>query len=421
MKNLTGEVSGMVFDRGIFSSDSFIKVYWDSLKKQGDSSSSSSSSDNTIKDGTYSVTGSMYKPGMSALSMSDSAIDHTMKLVVSGGRASLTMNFHGMNISGIKGYLGSLSYYGSGYGKDQYGNPTGSLSGVSVESVQRNSDGTVVSDAYGTNYPSVVSFSLIPEALKDGIVPLQVTVPVMEAITAGTGTQNVYLKLDISSMKPVSGGNSSSGGSSSSSGSSTGTYPSASPSVTPSVTPSAKPTETPAASSNPIETPAAKPSAEPTKEPQATPSMEPETTPSATAEPTKAPTKKPETTKKPAANKAKVGTKVTKSGKTYKITAKGKVTFIKSKKNIKSVTIPATIKVNGVTCKVTAIAPGLFKNNKKLTSVTIGKNITKVGKNAFKGCRKLKTIKFAKGISKKMKKSLKKQLIKAGAKNVKFK
>ena len=63
----------------------------------------------------------------------------------------------------------------------------------------------------------------------------------------------------------------------------------------------------------------------------------------------------------------------------------------------------------------------LFKNNKKLTSVTIGKNITKVGKNAFKGCKKLKTIKFAKGISKKMKKSLKKQIIKAGAKNVKFK
>lgn len=421
MKNLTGEVSGMVFDRGIFSSDSFIKVYWDSLKKQGDSSSSSSSSDNTIKDGTYSVTGSMYKPGMSALSMSDSAIDHTMKLVVSGGRASLTMNFHGMDISGIKGYLGSLSYYGSGYGKDQYGNPTGSLSGVSVESVQRNSDGTVVSDAYGTNYPSVVSFSLIPEALKDGIVPLQVTVPVMEAITAGTGTQNVYLKLDISSMTPVSGGNSSSGGSSSSGSSSSGsssgaTYPSAVPSAKPSATPSASPTTAPSQtpSAEPT-TPAVNPSAEPTKEPQTTPSVEPTKTPDATVEPTTAPTKKP------AANKAKVGTKVTKSGKTYKVVAKGKVAFVKSKKNTKSVTIPATVKVNGVTCKVTTISQGLFKNNKKLTSVTIGKNITKVGKNAFKGCKKLKTIKFAKGISKKMKKSLKKQIIKAGAKNVKFK
>ena len=71
--------------------------------------------------------------------------------------------------------------------------------------------------------------------------------------------------------------------------------------------------------------------------------------------------------------------------------------------------------------KVTAIAPNVFKNNKKLTTVIIGKYVTKVGNNAFKGCKKLKTVKFAKGISAKTKKSLKKQIVKAGAKKAKFK
>ena len=42
---------------------------------------------------------------------------------------------------------------------------------------------------------------MIPEALEDGYVPLQVFVPLMDAIASGTGTQSVYLKLDWSSIK----------------------------------------------------------------------------------------------------------------------------------------------------------------------------------------------------------------------------
>jgi hypothetical protein len=56
------------------------------------------------------------------------------------------------------------------------------------------------------------------------------------------------------------------------------------------------------------------------------------------------------------------------------------------------VIIPASITVNGKTYKVTAIANGAFKNNKKLTSVVIGKNVVSVGKEAFKGCTKLKKV-----------------------------
>ena len=61
-------------------------------------------------------------------------------------------------------------------------------------------------------------------------------------------------------------------------------------------------------------------------------------------------------------------------------------------KNAKTITIPATIKVKGVTYKVTKIADNSFKNNNKITKITIGENIVSIGKNVFYGCKKLKTI-----------------------------
>jgi hypothetical protein len=53
--------------------------------------------------------------------------------------------------------------------------------------------------------------------------------------------------------------------------------------------------------------------------------------------------------------------------------------------------------VNGITYKVTSIANNAFKGNKKLTKVTIGKNVTKIGKNAFSGCKNLKKITITAG------------------------
>ena len=61
--------------------------------------------------------------------------------------------------------------------------------------------------------------------------------------------------------------------------------------------------------------------------------------------------------------------------------------------NMTEITIPASIKVNGKTYKVTAIGAGAFKGF-KITSLTIGKNISKIGKDAFRKCSKLKTIKI---------------------------
>lgn len=69
------------------------------------------------------------------------------------------------------------------------------------------------------------------------------------------------------------------------------------------------------------------------------------------------------------------------------------VTYMKStNNNAATITVPATITVNGVAYKVTGIAANAFANNKKITKVTIGKNVTSIGKNAFKNCKKLKTV-----------------------------
>ena len=104
--------------------------------------------------------------------------------------------------------------------------------------------------------------------------------------------------------------------------------------------------------------------------------------------------------------------------------------------------IPSTVVINGSKCKVTEVKKKGFAKFAKITKVTFGKNITKVGGSAFDGCKKLKTIvfkgtkvptfkskafkgtaskikvKFAKKMSKKNKAKLKKKLKKAGIKKI---
>ena len=106
--------------------------------------------------------------------------------------------------------------------------------------------------------------------------------------------------------------------------------------------------------------------------------------------------KQGETTPVPAA-KGKVITD--KQGISYKVTKSdakdGEVTFAKPKSSVKgTVKIPDTVTIDGITYKVTAIEANAFKNNKNITKVIIGNNVTVIGKNAFAGCAKLKTVKI---------------------------
>ena len=88
---------------------------------------------------------------------------------------------------------------------------------------------------------------------------------------------------------------------------------------------------------------------------------------------------------------------------TYKVTACSKkvktVTVIGSKKQLKSITIPATVTYRKMKFKVTEISKNAFKKQKKLTKVTIGKNVTKIGANAFYGDKKLSKVTIGKNVT----------------------
>ena len=89
----------------------------------------------------------------------------------------------------------------------------------------------------------------------------------------------------------------------------------------------------------------------------------------------------------------KAGTKYTVAGCQYKVIKAGaEVSLVGTNKNAKSVTIPAVIKVKGVTYKVTSIGAKAFNGSKKLTKVTIGANIKKISNNAFFKCKSLKMV-----------------------------
>lgn len=199
MKNLNGEVSGVYFDNGKFNINSTITLYWDTLTNLSEDTESDGIA--KLSDGVYKLNGEMLKVNKVDKSMSNNAINHNIKLTVKNGIPTVSMNFNGMTISSLKGYLKNLYYYETGYDVNKYGDPSGVMSPVNVDSWQQYTDGTRFSDDFGTDYPNDVSFPLCLEVLQgEDYIPMQVFVPVMEAITAGSGTQNVYLKLDYSTL-----------------------------------------------------------------------------------------------------------------------------------------------------------------------------------------------------------------------------
>ena len=85
----------------------------------------------------------------------------------------------------------------------------------------------------------------------------------------------------------------------------------------------------------------------------------------------------------------------------YKVLKDGvTVEFAKTVSRKTSVKIPDTVKLSGITCKVTEISANAFKNDTTLRTVTIGKNVTIIGSNAFYGARKLSKVSGGSAISK---------------------
>ena len=151
----------------------------------------------------------------------------------------------------------------------------------------------------------------------------------------------------------------------------------AAPSPTPLVTPGADVTPTPAPTD---------PSVSPTPATSPTPSATPEVT----------------------ATPAPVGTTLTdtKGKAKYKVISVGKtdpadptkdelpaVAYTgTTNKKAKKISVLDTVTINDVTYMVESVGANALKNNKKITSVTIGKNVKVIEKNAFANCPKLKTV-----------------------------
>ncbi len=98
------------------------------------------------------------------------------------------------------------------------------------------------------------------------------------------------------------------------------------------------------------------------------------------------------------------GTSYTTGNVTYKVTKSDAkngtvaVSGVKTK-NITKASIKSTVKIQGYTFKVTAINSKAFMGCKKLTAVTVSKNVKTIGTSAFQGCSKLAKVTFGANVS----------------------
>ena len=89
----------------------------------------------------------------------------------------------------------------------------------------------------------------------------------------------------------------------------------------------------------------------------------------------------------------KAGTKYTVGGNQYTVLKAGlSVRFSKANPKAKTVTIPNTIKVDGISYKVAEVGANAFKNNKKVKKVTIGANVVKIANKAFNKCPSIRNV-----------------------------
>ena len=158
-----------------------------------------------LADGKYTFTADMIKIDRESKSMSDNAINHTMELEVKNGEYFVTIHFKGLSIYNQFGYLKNLGYYDTGYTYNEYGVPKGTVISAEVLTTQKDENGNDVIDQYNDKdnlYPETLRFKLVDKASEE-YVPLQVFVPIMESISAGSGTQDVLMYPDWSTLEKM--------------------------------------------------------------------------------------------------------------------------------------------------------------------------------------------------------------------------
>ncbi len=98
-------------------------------------------------------------------------------------------------------------------------------------------------------------------------------------------------------------------------------------------------------------------------------------------------------------SETKVG-KETTASETYALSSKGTAKVTKLETADATVVVPGTLEIAGKEVPVTSISKNAMKNNKKITAVEIGENITTVGAGAFKGSKNLSNISITASITK---------------------
>ena len=118
MKNLNGTVSGMDFVNGQFSADSFVKVYWDSIKKTGDIDDDTRDShefgSNKVKlaEGTYTIPAKLLNAtNPSQDSMAASCIKGATIKVDKDGKAKITVDLDAVSFAGLTAYASNWMIY----------------------------------------------------------------------------------------------------------------------------------------------------------------------------------------------------------------------------------------------------------------------------------------------------------------------
>ncbi len=94
-----------------------------------------------------------------------------------------------------------------------------------------------------------------------------------------------------------------------------------------------------------------------------------------------------------------IGKTLTNGTGKYIVTTKGKAVSYAGpvQKKADSVTIPATVTIDGIKYNVTAVANKALRKNTYVKKVIIGKNVTSIGTSAFSGCTRLKKVTFQNG------------------------
>lgn len=162
-----------------------------------------------VYDGIYTIDGAiMHASNDNQTSMGNAALKKPMQIIMKDGQPTLRMEFGPLTTTGLTGYLGEL-YYFPDYTDAELPDASQEKVSVNVESVYEEvydsyNDPETGTDATmkGKEYPHFVT---MPVNFDYSQFWVEVYVPVMESISAGSGRQYAKLTLDWSTLTQVSG------------------------------------------------------------------------------------------------------------------------------------------------------------------------------------------------------------------------